>query len=588
LLHSVHEFRRKIVILGALGMLAANAAVVLGAREILLRASTGRPHLDAILFFVLRFALISGVVLLAGVTRTLTSIPLGAAGALALAALLACRLHRGSTGIRLPDMGRPLLVLSGVILLRLVAQVWFFAPHNYDAISYHLTKVAEWVRAGGFTREMGIDTHAPFPAGFELIETWWVVFLHHDVLIEMAGVEYLLLSAVACYALARELDLPERWASFAAVAYALTPGLYLSATSCLNDVPVAALVLSAAALVQARSPWPHALLVAGLGLGTKPTFGYALPGVLLLAWLVRKKPALPPPPGSFRLAAAALAGVVGVFWYARNLLWFGSPIYPVGTRGLVASTGLLKIQFGPSPSSGLKNVLDLLQVRVYDSQIAHGPLLNNISGWGAVSFSCGLAATVIAFRNDPGLRRVALSMTLSLLCVLFLVNHDDWFMRFVLFFPAILSISAAKLAREVRPILAIAGVGLAFNFLATWVPQDLPLNSLLVLMKQDWRHRSAMALFGGEPPSSPVAFLIVEPVHNRGESYLLYGPDFARSVVYLRGSSAEDVRQELSRSGARILYRSRETRESELLVHQCLKAGFLKPLEGRFYAVALP
>ena len=110
------------------------------------------------------------------------------------------------------------------------------------------------VRAGGFTREMGVDLCAPFPAGFELLEAWWVVFLRHDVLIELAGVEMLLLCAAGAYALAREVNLTERPAAWAAFLTVLTPGLYLSATACLNDIAIAALVIVTMAFVLTRAP----------------------------------------------------------------------------------------------------------------------------------------------------------------------------------------------------------------------------------------------------------------------------------------------------------------------------------------------
>src|SRR5439155_312253 len=83
-------------------------------------------------------------------------------------------------------------------------------------------------------------------SGFELIETWWVVFLHHDVLIELAGVEFLLLSGAGAYALAREMGWSGKCASRAALLFIMTPGLHLQATSCLNDGPVAALITAMA------------------------------------------------------------------------------------------------------------------------------------------------------------------------------------------------------------------------------------------------------------------------------------------------------------------------------------------------------
>src|SRR6185436_10496080 len=103
---------------------------------------------------------------------------------------------------------------------------WFFAPYTTDVLSYHLPKMAEWVRSGTLFGERGVDDHATFPAGFELVEAWWVLFLHHDVLIEMAGVEFLLLAFASTSALGSGLSLTPAQGRWAGLITLLSPGLY--------------------------------------------------------------------------------------------------------------------------------------------------------------------------------------------------------------------------------------------------------------------------------------------------------------------------------------------------------------------------
>src|SRR6185295_7331199 len=216
---------------------------------------------------VIHLLLISVAVLIAGVTGLLRPLPLGVAGAAALALLVRRGEHRQLPRPDFRDWGAPALVLVGLLLLRLLLQVWFFAPYLGDSLSYHLPKIAEWTRAGGFTAELGMDPRSTFPAGFELIEAWWVVFLHHDVLIEMAGVEFLLLAGAAAYAMAIRFGWSPKSASLAAVLFVLTPGLHFQATACMNDGPISALVVAAALLIVGRS---HPLLILvpiGLGIG---------------------------------------------------------------------------------------------------------------------------------------------------------------------------------------------------------------------------------------------------------------------------------------------------------------------------------
>jgi hypothetical protein len=316
----------------------------------------------------------------------------------------------------------------------------------------------------------------------------------------------------------------------------------------------------------------------------KPTFAYAIPGPLVLWLLVRRNSALAPSPKRVAAVIVLLGIVLGSFWYVRNTLWFGSPIYPVGTKGLVASTGLLKIQFGPSLASGVKNVSDLVESRVYDNFIAYGSLLIRTSGWGPLAFACGILSSLIVARKDAGFRAIGVACLVSLGAVLLLVNHDDWYMRFVLFFPVVLCIGAAKFAEDLRPLRYLIAACLAFQFLATFAPLDLPLRFVAKLWAQGWRQRTAAVVYDAIPPSDPVAYYIVEPVHERGESYFLYGPDYARRVTYFRRkATALDVAREMDAAQTSLLYRTRETPSDDPVLLDCLKLRLLRQVSGRFY-----
>ena len=295
------------MIAGLAWMVAANAGTLLAAHAALRRVRSGKGSLDLALFMLFRLVLVSFLVLVAGAARILTPTGLGLLGAGLLGALLLTGEHRRLPRFRRPDIALLPALFLGLVVLRLLLQVWFFAPYAGDALSYHLPKIAEWVQAGGFAREQGADDRSTFPAGFELVETWWVAFLHHDALIEMAGVEFFALALAASHALAVEMGLSRRAAMVACLAAACTPGMMIQATSCLNDGPVAALLVAAAALIVARA---HPALVAVpvlLGLGIKPVFGYALPGMALLAFLWRKEPATPVANRKLAVAFASLA-----------------------------------------------------------------------------------------------------------------------------------------------------------------------------------------------------------------------------------------------------------------------------------------
>jgi len=564
------------MILGLLCMIVANAAVLLGTQAILTSLRVAEPCLRIVAFLLLRLLLISLAVLTLGFCGFLHPVVIGALGVVALIVLLANGWHRRIRLPRLPDVHPVLGVFLALVLARLLAQAWFFAPYPGDALSYHLPKVAEWVRAQGFTREMGLDTHVAFPAGFELIEMWWVVFLRHDVVIELAGIEFLFLGFVSVYATARRLDLNENLSAFAAVVYCLTPGLYFQATACVNDAPVAALYVATIALAVGNASWATWLLPIGLGIGIKATYAYACGGIVLLGFLSRREQR----PYSTRVdwLLSGLSLAVGFSWWVRNLVWFGNPIHPVGTRGLA---GANPIQFGPKTDSLFGNVGDLVENRLYDAATAYGPYVSDISGWGAAVFSCGLLALTVALREDPRIRRLGAAFFVSLIVTLALVIRDPWSMRFVLFFSALPAIAMAHLGSTSRTIFFAGSLGVALTFVGTLLPKELPRDVFHEVARQDWRDRSLAKLLQVDVSSDSIGYY----VDSRNIAYLLYRPDFSRRVVYLRAKTADEFLRQVQKEQLRLVYAAPSKPEQYELLKECVARGRLRKLQGFIYAV---
>lgn len=565
------------MILGLLAMLVANGAAILAARGLLERVKVGKPAVDALLFLLLRLLLISAAVLAAGAARALGPIPLGLAGAAVGAALVARGVHRGLVPAVRPGWDRWIIAAFAIVALRLLLQTWFLAPYNGDALSYHLPKIAEWVRAGALTLSLGGDPRVTFPAGFELVETWWVVFLHHDVLIELAGVEFLLLGGAAAYAIARELDWSAKTAAVSALAFVLTPGLHLQATSCLNDGAVAALVAATAALIVARVPLPLILIPVGLGTGIKPTYVYALPGLAVLAWLSRRD--APAGPRDRKIAAtiglAALA--VGATWYLRNWVVFGNPIYPVGSEGIKSmSSGATMQRLGPSLRTLRENLSCFLDIRVFDRHRAPDPLGAGNFNWGVAAFAIGAPALVALIRTEPKLRRIAVGLMLSALTIFALVELDLWYARFVLFLPLLTSLAIARLWAEHRFVAVLGSLALAMGFLSSMVPSTVSKADLGRLVGQGWSQRAA------RPPAHlPEKDQAVGILGNEfGAAYTLYGPGYSRRVVVLRDETLDGLIAHLERERLRVFYGTGASRATRDTIEEGVRRGQLEPFES--------
>lgn len=559
---------------GLIAMLVANAAALLGAHALLQRVRTGKPPADLVLFLVIHLLLISVAVILAGATGLLRPLPLGAAGAAVLALLVARGEHRQLPRPEWRRCSVPALLFIGLLALRLLLQVWFLAPYLGDSISYHLPKVAEWTRAGGFTSELGMDPRSTFPAGFELIEAWWVVFLHHDVLIELAGVEFLLLAGAAVRALASGFGWPSSTARLAALAVMLGPGLYFQATSCVNDGAVAGLILATAALIVSGAPVLLLTIPVLLGAGIKPTFLYSLPGLAILAGYFAGRggdDAPRPHPAAMVLGLAALA--VGSWWYLRNWTVYGNPVYPMGLGGMKSPlTGTVMQRVGPSLRSLEENLTCFLDIRVYDAQRAPDALCTGNYSWGASAFAIGSVALIPVLRAEALFRRVAIALAVSTLCVFTLVELDQWATRFVVALTALPALALARLWERHRFVAFLGSLALACQILGTMIPGNLPPGSLARMLHSSWFERASL-----EIPKDPdtIGFIC----DDFGGAYLFNRPDYSRRVIYLRETTADDLIARLDREQLRVVFVAGAMMKRGPILEEATRRGRLKPFE---------
>jgi hypothetical protein len=564
------------MMLGLLAMAFANAASFLGAHDILERVRTGKTSIDVTLFLLIRLLLISSAVLLAGLVHALNPLALGAVGSLVLVLLLARGAHRRLPRFPWRDLGPGWILLAAILLIRLLVQVWIFAPSFDDALSYHLPKVAEAVRAGAWTSELGSDPRSTFPAGFELVEIWWVVFLHHDVIIEMAGLEFLILAGAALHALASGIGWSPRSARIAALIFVLGPGLHFQATSALNDGAVTALIIGALALIASGVAAPLFLIPVLLGAGIKPTMLLALPGIILLMALLPSRDGSTPvrsPHTAFLLAGSAFA--IGVVWYVRNWIVFGNPIHPMGSGGMTSLiTGGTLQTVGPSLRSLQENLSAFVDLRIYDAQApSDGNCTLGFNG-GAAAFALGFPSLVALLRTEPLLRRIALGIGVSVCSVFTCVVLDPWNSRFILFVTALPALALGRLWDRHRIVAALGSLALALQVVATCIPGNLTDGTLEALSRQGWRGRAAMPA-----PSSnanePIGFCC----DDFGPAYPLYRPDYSRKVIYLRETNVDDLLARVDREGVRFLIVSGTLPKRRPMIEEASRRGRLRPFQ---------
>jgi len=567
-------------------MILANGAILLGSRALLTRFGTGRPAADVVLFLLYRLVLISATVLVAGAFHALRPWVLGLAGSLALALLI-----RSGTPARflplwkIPRCAGVYLLLA--LLLRLLLQTWFLSPFLGDVTSYHLPKVAEWATRGTIFADVGPDPRAWWPAGFELVETWWVLFLHHDVLIEMAGIEFLALGAASTAAIAVRLGLSPSASLLAAAVYASAPGMMVPSVFAINDPAAASLVVASAALILEQVHPALILTALGLGLGVKPTFGFTLPGLVLLWYALRRtQPSPPPAMGRSVWALAALALVIGGLWYARNTVRFGTPFYPAGTEAMAFGERKQNEVTGPRLSRLSLNLSDLLNHRILDSRRAANGMLDQIAGWGAGCFAFGLLGLIVACRTSRPWILLSASFGVSFVSVLSFAENDPWVMRYILFVPALLAVAAAALASDIKILTFPLVLLTALNLVGTVFTEDLPVSAFARVTKSSWKDRSMAAEFIPDQPFKRVGCY----GDISSMSYLLYGPDLSREVVYLRPKTADELLRAMDEQQLTALYASTKYDRNGWgrILQDCVTSGRLRLLEGPWYQRVLP
>lgn len=573
------------MILGLLSMLAANAGVTLAAAALARRLEGLAPETRFLAFVLLRVAAVMAGVLLFGLAGLLRPLPLGLAGAALLGLLLLGGAHRG-----LPwPPRRPggvtfaLLLIAGAFLVRGLLQVWYVAPYHGDVLSYHLPLMAEWMQSGRIPGEVGNDPRSWFPAGYQLLEAWWVVFLRHDVLIEMAGIESLVLLFAAILSLARGLGLEAKEAWVSALLGAATPAAVMQSFSCFNDLPAAALVTAAAALVAARAPAALLILVGGMAAGLKPTALYAAPGLALLAWFQRSRPRLPAPSRAFQAGCAAAALLLGGIWYGRNLAVHGNPLYPMGSDAFQRVWDQEAQQLGFRAASLWTNLRDLANERLSDFRRPYHPTLQFVAGWGLGLVAIGLPGLVYAALAHAALRRLAAAFGLSLASVLLLVIPDSYNMRFVLFFAALPALAAGALLARLPKLFYPALASLAL----TWVTTMFSSSPDLVEFAGDnfsrgWRDRWAGHGLGEHAPKPP---RVATFGGGSTFAYMLYRPDYSVQVVHLKSTTAAALKEELGRSGFQRFHAGsiHNSPREKAVIEEGVREGWLRKISPDVY-----
>lgn len=547
------------------------------------------------------------------------------------------RMLLGQMWAGLPKWLRWVVILFGMgSALRFAFLIWALPPFVWDSLTYHLTNVAEWTQNGRIFLVDAPVTRVALPSNYEVFATWFTVFLHHDVIVEAAGIPSYLLAFLATYALARTLELNRTASWIAALGYISTPALILATTGTKNDPQMTALHLMAIVLVVdlvkrkderiERNFVGQVVLLAMVLLyafGTKMYILHLLPGLffigVLLAFQYRRPVAWAQPlrrireelkarsTGARWLLAAGLSVAIflGGFWYVRNLMVFRNPIYPFGLKyGDTVVVEAAKKAF-PLGLERLPENLMSFAAKFGDKQEKIIPDLSGTTGWGWFAYGLGLSGFLWALIRRPKLRVLNLAFVISFIIMFISIRPSLYNMRYVIWFPAILALSFGAFYDGVSKTLrferfAFNGLVTVTVFLNLWLTLNynrISINQFNLMLSYPVSQRDTARLQKHVPEeyltaleSIPQGELLGYNVVEDGFVYPLYGADYAQAIQYVPvvlDESCESLYENMQARGVRWLFTSQlmtDWRVTNWIKH-CEDDGYLSSPQRGLYVL---
>jgi len=429
--------------------------------------------------------------------------------------------RRSAEAVRSAPFTATLAVLATAALAWRFVVVYTLPVYAYDALSYHIPTVAEWIRSGRLVNSPVNVCCTGYPANGELFFTWVGLLTGNDTWVDGVQIGFAALGAVATVGIGRLVGLGRNAAILAGSLFAVTPIVLAQSSVPYTDVIVAGLLLTSTyfllAWLAAASDQRRATLLvlagvaAGIAVGTKLT---ALPVAATMAGVVavhahrlaprRRVPATIIWGGLFVGCVVALGG----YWYLRDVIAYGNPIYPFrrsigghlvlhGSKAIDTQITMppAEIRSDPEPFRVMHSwARDLMLSKTH--YVSQGQRLGGLGPlWSYLGAWLTFAMAVSAWRR----RKPGMLVFLLVVAVSFVAQPYPWWSRFTILLAAAGSIAIAHAIERLGPgptgaamCIAVIVLGLAGVAMASW--RSVSYNAFDVLRLT--LHRGSERTFG--------------------------------------------------------------------------------------------
>jgi 4-amino-4-deoxy-L-arabinose transferase-like glycosyltransferase len=224
-----------------------------------------------------------------------------------------------------------------VVFLFSALLIWIVPPNNNDSLATHMSRVAYWYQHGAF---FPWPTHRiwqiTYPVNMQLQAFWTFLFLGNDRIVEIVQWLSAVAALPAVFGLSRLLHASRPQAFFAAFVWATFPEIILESTTTQNDLVAGTLFAIMFYLLFLGLRNRHAGTVVlsglamGLGMGTKQTLFFLIPGLIIIIIIVLIINGRASQRSLMIWAASSAAAflLVGVYMFVVNQIQFGHPMGP--------------------------------------------------------------------------------------------------------------------------------------------------------------------------------------------------------------------------------------------------------------------